>query len=341
MLPRFAMASLMIASTLSAQPVFNVEGYAESNFLANSQNRSKGITCFTVEPSIAFENGITLHTHIGFQHPAEKGEWSEVEIEALSLDKNLSENTIFSFGKMHLPVGLYNLYHEPIYFLTIEPSRVEYLVIPTEWHETAALITHKIDSITLIAGAMTPMDASKLKRSTWIHDGKESYLTGGKRAGWLMRADAGDINSLLYGVSIVSTPLIGTNTQATLIEIHGSARFQNGWEGNAIISKGWIGDPQSVSIAAKDTISKTAKGASLTIGYDIGEFAGLSHHTLIAFGHSEYANPSSPLENTGLGGTAHAAGMDWFITPSIVAKTEIRHSNHEGDRIGIGIGFVY
>ncbi|MDD5717665.1 MAG: hypothetical protein PHW64_07655 [Sulfuricurvum sp.] len=337
---RLGLFSIMAACTLSADPVFKVEGYGEGYLLSGSRPTEK-VARFTVEPSVTLNENLTLSTHIGFERPSESGGVAEAEIEALSLTLSLSEQTHLSFGKMHIPIGLYNLYHEPVYFLTLEPSRAEHIVIPTEWHETAFLLTHKMDQVSVTAGAMTPMDATKLTRENWIHQGKESFLSGGKKPGWLLRVDVGDINTVLYGASIVTTPLIGADAQATLAEAHISAYLDHGWEAKAIVTKGWIDSLQGVNAASGASISKSAEGGSLTLGYDISAASGLLSHTLIGFVHSEYAQPSHPLVPQGLGGTAHATGVNWFVTQKFVAKTEIRHSNHEGDRIGIGIGFVY
>lgn len=330
-----------VASCWAANPVFDVEGYGESYYFSQSGNRSDTVARFTVEPSVNFSDVVTVHAHIGFEHPAEDGTWAEAELEALSLDAKLDDKTLFSFGKMHMPIGMYNLYHEPIYFLTIEPSRVENLIIPTEWHETAALLSRSIGNLTLTGGAMTPMDGRKLEYSSWIHEGKESYLTGGKRPGWLVRADYGTIETALIGASAVTVPMIGCDAQATLVEAHASVRLENGWEGSALAAKGWIDDVASLNALTNQKIAGHAQGASLTVGYDVGRLVDLSKRQVVAFAHSEYAMPASSLNPNTLGGTAHSGGINWFITPSVVAKTEFVHSNHEGDRLGIGLGFVY
>lgn len=332
----------LLAATLPAQEIVTVGGYGEAYLVSHSHDGSdNGVARLIIEPVIALGEKAQIRGHIGIERPAENGSLAEAELEAIQLETFLSDSTMLILGKTHMPIGMYNLYHEPIYYLTLEPSRVEGLVVPAEWHETAALVNHTQGRLTLTAGAITPMDTAKMERGTWIREGKESYLTGGKRPGWVVRADYGSIESTLVGMSAASIPLIGTDTHATLVEAHASGRWANGWEANFLAAKGWIGDAAQVNALTASAISKTAEGISLTVGYDVGRFAQLPNRTVVTFAHSEYAVPSSPLTQAGLGGTAHAAGIDWFITPHIVAKSEFRHSNHEGDRFGIGMGFVY
>lgn len=321
--------------------LITVEGYGESYFFSKPHDRSEGVADLSVEPAIHFSDTVTLHTVIGFEHPAENGDLYEAELEVLSLDAALAKDTNVSFGKVHMPVGLYNLYHEPIYFLTIEPSRVEHLIVPAEWHETAALVSHRVGEFTVTAGVMSGMDAANLKRGSWIREGKEAHVSGGGKLGWVARMDYGSIEKMLVGASIVSTPLSGSNGEAMLIEAHASARLESGWEGTMLASKGWISDIESVRAAAGEMISKNAKGASLTLGYDIGRHVALPARNVIVFGHMEYARPSETQSPDGLGGSAWASGLNWNLTQSVVAKAEYRDSNLEGQRVGIGIGFLY
>lgn len=318
-----------------------VEGYGESFFFSQPHNKSEGVGDLSFEPALHISDTLILHTVIGFQHPAEDGGLFEAELEALSLDSAINKETELSLGKVHMPVGLYNLYHEPIYFLTIEPSRVEHLIIPAEWHETAALVTRRFDDYSLTLGVMSGMDATKLQSKNWIREGKESYLTGGGKLGWVARMDYGTIEKVLLGGSIVSTPLNGSSGSATLIEAHAAVRLDNGWEGTAIASKGWISDIDSVRIAARSLIAKNAQGSSMTVGYDVGRHFALSARNVILFGHTEYAQPSQAHEPAGLGGMAWAGGLNWYLSPCVVAKAEYRDSNQEGVRVGVGIGFVY
>jgi len=294
-----------------------------------------------VEPTLHFSDNAKLCAAIGFQNPAEDGGIFEAELEALSLNFKVDEDTDFSVGKVHMPVGLYNLYHEPIYFLTLEPSRVEHLIIPAEWHESVALATRRFGEYAFTAGVMSGMEAAKLQSRSWIREGKESHLRGDGKPGWLARLDYGKMENLLIGGSAVTTPLLGSNASATLVEAHLSARFENGWEVMGIASRGWISDIESLRKVAAQRIAKSAQGASMTIGYDIGRQFSLSAREVILFGHAEYASPSQPLEADGLGGSTWSGGSNWYLSSRVVAKVEYRKGNHEGERLGIGIGFVY
>lgn len=324
-----------------SDPWITLEGFGESYFFSKPHDRSEGVADLSVEPTIHFSDAAALHTVIGFAHPAENGDLYEAELEVLSLDVKLDQDTNVSFGKVHVPVGLYNLYHEPIYFLTIEPSRVEHLIVPAEWHETAALLSRRFGDYSVTAGAISGMDAALLRQGSWIREGKEAHVTGGGKLGWVARMDYGSIEKILLGSSIVSTPLSGSSGNATLIEAHASLRLESGWEGTAIASKGWINDIESVRAAAHERISKNAEGASMTLGYDVGRHFALSPRSVIMFGHAEYARPSEMQSPDGLGGSAWATGFNWYLTKCVVAKAEYRDSNLEGERVGIGIGFVY
>lgn len=339
---RIIMILHMIAVfAFGSDALISVEGYGEGYFFTKPHSRSEGVADVSVEPALHLSDKLTLHTVIGFQHPAEDGGVFEAELEVLSLDAAIDKESYLSFGKVHMPVGLYNLYHEPIYFLTIEPSRVEHLIIPAEWHETAALLTRQYGDYSLTLGVMSGMDATKLQQVSWIREGKESHLTDGGKFGWVARLDYGTIEKALVGGSAVSTPLRGSNGESMLIEAHAAVRMDNGWEGMAIASKGWISDIDSVRQAAGSLIAKNAQGASITLGYDFGRNFALPSRSVILFAHTEYAQPSQPIYDEGLGGSAWATGANWYVSPCVVAKAEYRDSNQEGQRLGIGIGFVY
>ncbi|GEM_PF-6805482 len=333
--------SIMAVLAFGSESLITVEGYGEGFFFSKADNKSEGVGDLSFEPIVHLSDHLTVHTVIGFAHPAEDGGLFEAELEVLSLDAAINRDTDFAFGKVHMPVGLYNLYHEPIYFLTIEPSRVEHLIIPAEWHESAALVTRRYDEYALTFGAMSGMDATLLQHNSWIREGKESHLSDSGKLGWVARLDYGNIENVLIGASGVMTPLRGSSGDAKIIEAHAAVRMDNGWEGIAIASKGWISDIESVRIASKTSIAKNAQGASITLGYDIGRQIALSSRKLIAFAHTEYAHPSESRDATGLGGSAWAAGANWYVSPRVVAKIEYRESNQEGERLGIGIGFVY
>lgn len=317
----------------------SVEGYGEGFFFSQPGERSSASADMMVEPTLHLSDRAKLCVAIGFQHPAEEGGMFEAELEALSLDFHVNEETDLSLGKVHMPIGLYNLYHEPIYFLTLEPSRVEHLIIPAEWHESAALVKRRFGEYTVIAGMMSGMEASKLQKKSWIREGKESHLRGDGKPGWLARVDYGTIEKVLAGGSVVTTPLLGSSASATLVEAHLSARFENGWEAMAIASRGWISDIDTLPSGA--TADKRAEGASLTIGYDIGRDLALPMRKMILFAHTEYARPAQVMEADGLGGSASSTGLNWYLSPRVVAKAEYRDSNQEGKRLGVGIGFVY
>lgn len=330
---------IMNLAAWGAQERLSVEGYGEGFFFAEPGARSNASADMMVEPTLHLSDKAKLCVAIGFQHPSEEGGMFEAELEALSLDVRVNGDTDLSLGKVHMPIGLYNLYHEPIYFLTLEPSRVEHLIIPAEWHESAALLKRRFGEYTVIAGVMSGMEASKLQKRSWIREGKESHLRGDGKPGWLARVDYGTIENVLMGGSVVTTPLLGSGASATLVEAHASVRLENGWEAMAIASRGWISDIDTLPPGV--TVDKRAEGASMTIGYDIGRDAALSVRKLLLFGHTEYARPARVMEEEGLGGSAWSTGLNWYLSPRVVAKAEYRESTQEGKRAGIGIGFVY
>jgi hypothetical protein len=244
-------------------------------------------------------------------------------------------------GKVHVPVGLYNLYHEPIYFLSLEPSRVEGIVIPAEWHETAALVSYKKDDFALTLGAMSPMDGRKLERSSWIREGKEGHLRDGGRPAWVGRVEWGAIEKVMIGGSFASTPLLGSQAQANVGEVHATARLENGWEGMALLSRGWIDKTESLASITTENISKTAQGASLTVGYDIGKLYAQGERKIVLFGQTSYTQSATPSVEKGPDGSTTAGGVNYFLTPKVVFKAQYSRGSHEGERIGCGVGFVY
>lgn len=329
------------ASLAWGESVVEVEGYGELYGFAKTHDRSEGVGRFIVAPSLVLTPWLKLQSQVGFERPAEDGKWYEGELEVFALEGRMTKDTTISLGKVHVPVGLYNLYHEPIYFLSLEPSRVEGIVIPAEWHETAALVSYKKDQWAVIAGAMTPMDGRKLDGTSWIREGKERHLTDGGRPAWVGRVEWGEIEKVMMGGSFASTPLAGTQAQANVGEIHLTVRLDNGWEGIALVSRGWIDDHPSLALNGVADIRKIAQGASVTVGYDMGKNYGLSQRKLIVFGQSNYAHSALPNASNRVDGNVVIGGINYFLTPKVVLKVQTSAGNHEGERVGCGIGFVY
>lgn len=236
-------ASLAVLGTsLLATEQPSVDFAAYGQLLQYREMNGLNQTTVMIVPEFKFHliSGVTFDLEVGLEY----GKDPDVEEATFTID--IGENWATRIGKMHLPVGVYNLYHEPIYFHSVFPSEVEQKIIPNEWHENGLLLSYHAGGGTFSAGAYGGLSQQGMSGSQWIRgtslEGKikrpESYAT-------VMRYDYGDIDDgVLIGGSLYHSGLSGIESvgrsEVTLWELHMRKLFDNGIEIDALYAQGTL-----------------------------------------------------------------------------------------------------
>ena len=83
--------------------------------------------------SYAFNDRLSLHAEIDFEHAAQ-----ELELEYAYIDYKWIDRVNFRAGSLLMPVGPLNEFHEPTLFYSVERPYVQRYIIPTTWQEAGA-----------------------------------------------------------------------------------------------------------------------------------------------------------------------------------------------------------
>ena len=88
------------------------------------------------------------------------------------LDFLFDEAYALRVGHLLVPMGLTNLNHEPVAYLTTERPTVETFIIPSTWHTNGALMHGRIDALEYYAGVITAPDAGGFTEGRFIQQGR-------------------------------------------------------------------------------------------------------------------------------------------------------------------------
>lgn len=347
-------ASLVVLSTslvAKDHPLVDLGAYGQ--LVQYREMNGPNQTTVMIVPEFKFHliPGVTFDLEIGL----ENGKDPDIEEAAFTI--GMGENWTTRIGKMHLPVGVYNLYHEPVYFHSVFPSEVEQKIIPNEWHENGLLLSYHVGGGTFSAGAYGGLSQQGMSGSQWIRgtslEGKikrpDSYAA-------VVRYDYGNIDEgMLIGGSFYHSGLSGIEpvgrSEVTLWELHMRKLFDNGIEIDALYAQGTATKTVELSSALGDVIGKKTEGWYINTAYDIAPLIHLSRaETLPLFVRYEKFNTQAEVEQAlpanGVNNrTVTTVGVNYRPWPNVVFKADYQFRDNKGagerDRIEFGAGFVY
>lgn len=98
---------------------------------------------------------------------------SEIFNEFMYLDYMHSQEFNFRAGLILIPMGLTNIFHEPIFFPSVQRSAIETYLIPTTWRELAVGGYGTIGNLTYSAYLVNGFDAFDFKHASGIRGGRK------------------------------------------------------------------------------------------------------------------------------------------------------------------------
>jgi len=182
-------------------------GYGELHF--NNQTKQGAATTRTLDfhrfvlfLSHSFNQHWSFKSEIELEHNYVKDGNGELELEQAFVKYSSGNFLSFQAGVILLPVGIYNLEHEPPLFNSVERPEYSKYIIPTTWFVNGITLIGNTDSLNIKLTITEGLDGSKFSQDQGIR--------GARQKGY--KADA---ESLLYSLAVNFTGIRGLKTGAS------------------------------------------------------------------------------------------------------------------------------
>lgn len=356
-----ATASLLAAETINASDTPKVQylGYGEMRIHPDNGGKSSVSASYAPEFRFSLSPRTTFDLVVGFEYDsdADSDFKPEIDIEEAAFSTAWSEHLRTRIGKMHLPVGVYNLYHEPIYYHSVFPSEVEQKIIPDEWHENGAMAAYRIGGGELWGGIYSGLSQRKMSAGEWIRGTSlEGRLERPKSTAAVIRYDYGNIDEgTLVGGSIYRCGMSGFDavgeSSLTLWELHARESWDNGITIAAMFARGRATKTAELSSTLAEVIGKASQGWYVESAYDlVRTLPSAGAASLPVFVRHERFDTQSdvagglksdPVNNR----TVTTVGLNYRLSSNVVFKADYQFRSNgagtERNRIEFGAGFVY
>jgi hypothetical protein len=266
---------------------FDYKNYDSDTANATRNKSEFNIVRFVPYFGFKFNDWIVMNTEIEFEDGGARSDdtknYKYAIVEFSYLDFLFDKAYSFRVGHILVPMGLTNLNHEPVAYLTAERPTVETLIIPSTWHTNGALLHGEIDGLEYYAGLITSPDAGAFVEGRYIQQGRLGARQFTDDFSAVVRAsynvDGGfDIGaSALYGQSSIlneSKPgdtLKSGNADITMTMFEAHVTYSGkGFNFKTLAAYGALdGDMDALRAATGEQISSGVNGQYLTVGYDL------------------------------------------------------------------------
>jgi hypothetical protein len=327
----------------------NFKNY-ESNTANETRRKSEfNIVRFVPYIGFKFNDWIVMNTEIEFEDGGARSNdtlnYKYAIIEFSYLDFMFDPAYSLRVGHILVPMGMINLNHEPVAYLTTERPLVETFIIPSTWHTNGALMHGKIENFEYYGGIITSPDAGAFIEGRFIQQGRLgarqftddiSFVGRGQYA----MGDGLDFGgSFCYGSSTVlkeSRPGVSTgesgdaSVKITMTEVHASYR-NYGFDIKALAAYGSLdGD---VNALGDGTISSAVNGQYLNIGYNVLHSMSTSHQLfgVLDFERLDMDASSDTLYPDNNRFNEYSLGMAYFPDPKVVIKADYAIKDYATD----------
>ncbi|MDR0725549.1 MAG: hypothetical protein LBF59_06030 [Prevotellaceae bacterium] len=305
---------------------------------------------------IEFEYGGTGST-MEIEHEKEGGEFEteieqggEVVLEQLHITKRFTNAFNLRIGHLIVPVGITNSHHEPTQYLgTVRPEG-ELALLPSTWHETGISILGYLGKFKYEVMLVNGLDPNGFSSANWVGGGRQkifekSTMTSPAFAGRIEYSPLKDLRISASGyynktAKNSSKPQTMAGLEGRVTIASADAQYRNN---NIIARANIIYGSVSDSKAIFDVNRRYFRGTGYSItpfgeaaltcsgeaGYNVFSFFGLKSQ-LFPFVRYEYYNTGEKIE-TGAQELPRykrdlfIAGVNYFLTPSIVLKADYAH----------------
>lgn len=342
-------------------------------------------------PSYDFGRGWSFAAEIEFEHGGtgvaveyereEAGEFEievekggEVAIEQLYLQYEYSPALAFRIGELIVPVGMFNLYHQPTEFFTLERGLSESSLLPLVWHETGIEMRGTLGQTRYQLALVTALDSTGFSGYGFVSGGMQQRLEFDNASAFAVvgHAEYGFAPGVLvggsyyFGDSAPNRPRqnLDVSANVSLASLYG--RYEVGpliLRGQALY--GTVQNAEAITKANLSTfngnvlgVSRSPVGSSarsffVAAGYDLlSLFDAPNAGRLDLF--AQYENYDTHASTDGSIGRinryarqAATLGLNYKPQPGIVLKAEFARLTNDGrvandeTQFGLGAGFEF
>jgi hypothetical protein len=355
------------AETNSATTLFGYGEIAANRPTHNSGQTEADLARAVLGWSHRFDDRTRMAAELEIEHAvASADDKGEVEIEQFYAERQFTDRVGGRAGLMLVPIGLMNEHHEPTQYYSVYRNLVETAIIPTTWREGGIALYGGTESgLHWNVGVTTGFNLAHWDASS--NEGRESPL--GSIHQELSQASARDLSGYVslnydgipgwqFGGTVFSgkagqgaADFSAANARVTLWEAH--ARWQPGpFDFAALYARGSITDTEALNltfIGQPTPVPKLFYG-----GYVQGAWRNawaFRDYSLTPFTRYEWVNTAAAYAPVPQGlGVATApteqiwtTGLDFYVSPSIVFKTDYQHykvdSSKNAFQVGFGLNF--
>ncbi|MDR0386103.1 MAG: hypothetical protein LBH60_08500 [Prevotellaceae bacterium] len=305
---------------------------------------------------IEFEYGGTGST-VEIEHQKEGGEYEteieqggEVALEQLHITKRFVNAFNIRAGHLIVPVGITNSHHEPTQYLGAVRSEGEMALLPCTWHETGISVLGYFSRFKYEAMLINGLDPNGFSSENWVGSGRQkifekSTMTSPAVAA---RVEYSPLKSLRISASGYynktaknsSKPQAMAGLNGTVTIVSADAQYRNS---NIIARANFVYGRISDSKAIFDVNRRYFRGTGYSItpfgeaaltysgeaGYNVFSFFDFKSR-LFPFVRYEYYNTGEKIEAGAQELPRYKrdlflAGINWFISPSVVLKADYAH----------------
>jgi hypothetical protein len=307
--------------------------------------------------SYVFNDRLSLHTEIDFEHAAQ-----EIELEFAYLEYQFNDGVNLRVGSLLMPVGPLNEFHEPPNFYSVERPYVQKYIIPTTWQEGGiGLFGQPLPGLKYRVYLVEGLDATGFTAAGGIKDGLQVLSEDENKAfnfGGVGRLEYTGLPGLAAGASLYSAgaaqgdPDI-RSAQVTLWDVDFRYRLM-GLDLTALYATSHISGADRISTApnaAGETIGSEQVGWYLEGAYNfLRLLAPQSEQSFVAFLRYEDLNTQDEVP---AGFTADpvndrqviTGGLAYYPHPDVALKADVENwedgTDDKGTRFNLGVAYAF
>ncbi len=357
-LPVWAMEMEMeVEESESGSAKLHMHGYGELHYNVPKDGGNSNMDLHRMVWGLSYEfnDRISLHTEVDFEHSAQ-----EMELEFAHIDFLITPAINMRAGLMLMPVGPLNEYHEPTLFYSVERPTVQKVIIPTTWQEGGAgLFGSPIEGLRYRVYVVAGLAGEKIRAKDGIRAGRGKGAGGenkpqtGEDLAIVARLEYSPISGLDLGASYYNGKVDQLNNIAgdpSVAIMEGDVRVRiSGIDFRALYAKVDIDDANQINAAFSNNVAEEMVGWYVELAYHLGQ-ALQTDWDLVPFYRMEEANtqdvvPAGVTAELQYNQKISTYGLAFFPHPQVALKVDFQNieddAGGDADQYNLGMAYMF